>query len=69
MKLMKFHKYLSGIILRFHSVAMYFVDSQFPFWYFWKMTGKISVSLKQIWNFKVLNLAMAKVEKVNITVT
>jgi hypothetical protein len=31
---------LSGIILRFHSVAMYFVNVQFCFWYFQKMTAK-----------------------------
>ncbi len=30
----------NGIILCFHSVAMYFVDFQFCFRYFWKMTAK-----------------------------
>jgi hypothetical protein len=34
-----------------------------------KVDCKISVSFGQIWNSKVLNLAMAKVKKVNNTVT
>ncbi len=51
---------------------MYFVDFQFCFWYFRILSKddcKISVSFKQIWNFKVSNLTMAKVKKVNIAVT
>ncbi len=34
-----------------------------------KVDSKISVSFGQIRNFEVLNLAMAKVKKVNIAVT
>jgi hypothetical protein len=47
----------------------YFVDFWFHFWYFQKMTPKILVSFVQIQNFEVSNLAMAKVQKVNIAVT
>jgi hypothetical protein len=34
-----------------------------------KVDRKILVSFRQIQNFEILDLAMAKVEKVNITVT
>ncbi len=74
-KLMRFHKTndisqnFSGIILCFCSVAMYFVDFQFSFRYFQKMTAKFHISFEQIRNFKVSNLVMAKVEKVNMAVT
>ncbi len=43
----------------------YFVVFRFCFRYFWKMTAKFQFN----WNFKVSNLAMAKVQKVNIAVT
>ncbi len=34
-----------------------------------KVYPEISVSLGQVWNFEILDSAMAKVKKVNITVT
>jgi hypothetical protein len=68
----------SSITLGFREVAKYFGDFLFCFQYFQKMTAKfqfhlnrfkISVSFEQIQNFKVSNLAMAKVKKINIAVT
>ncbi len=69
---MRFHKTndiawnFSSVILDFCEIAKYFfwlsvlisVKMIAKFWFF-----------EQIWNFKVSNLAIAKVEKVNITVT
>jgi hypothetical protein len=59
----------SVIILGFHEVAKYYVDFQFCFLVLSKDDCKISVSLEQIQDFEVSNLAMAKVKEVNIAVT
>ncbi len=62
-----------GIILCFHSVLMYFVDFLFLFQCFWKLSTKfqfqILLSFGQIQNFKISDLIIAKVKKVNIAVT
>ncbi len=53
-KLTQFHEiswYFIGIILCFRSVAMYFVDFQFPFRCFWKLTAKFRFHLNR---FKIL---------------
>ncbi len=78
-KLTKFRKYLTkfpscfshisqnfdGILLFFHSISMYFVNFRLCFQCFQKLTAKF-------WShsdwFKISDLAMAKVEKVNIAV-
>ncbi len=62
---MKFH----GILLWFCSVFMNCVNFCFQFQCFWKVDCKILVSFELIWNFIISDLAMAKVEKVNTTVT
>jgi hypothetical protein len=59
----------SGITLGFCEVSKYFVDFLFHSWYFQKMTPKFLVLFVPIQNFEVSNLAMAKVQKVNIVVT
>ncbi len=72
---MRFHKTndisqnFSGKTLEFCEILKYFVDFQFRFQYFQKMTAKFQLLLKQIWNFKVSHFSMAKVKKVNIAVT
>jgi hypothetical protein len=72
---MRFHKTnhisqnFSGITLGFHKITKYFVDFQFLFQYFQKITAKILVLFEQIQNFEVLNLTWVKVKKVNIAIT
>jgi hypothetical protein len=66
---MTFHKILVVWTLDFREIAKYFVDFRFRFRYFQKLTAKFWFLLKQIQNFKVSNLAMVKVKKVNIAVT
>jgi hypothetical protein len=48
---------------------MHFVDFRFLLSVLSKVERKISVSFKPIQNFKILDLAMVKVKKINITVT
>jgi hypothetical protein len=72
---MRFHetndisRIFSGKTLGFCEVAKYFVDFQFRFRYFQKMTGKFQFHSNRFEIFEVSNLAMAKVKKVNIAVT
>ncbi len=67
-KLMRFHETNESsqnfldIILCFHWVEMYLAAFTF---HDLKVDCKISVSFRMLWNFKVLNLAMVKVKKVN----
>jgi hypothetical protein len=58
-----------GILLRIHSTWMYCVNFWFCLRSFRKFTTKISVSFEIVQNFEILDLAMAKVEKVNIADT
>jgi hypothetical protein len=62
-KLTQFHK-ISNFQLQFCSILMYFIDFCFCFWCFQKLTAKFGL----IWNFKISDLTMVKVEKVNIAV-
>ncbi len=59
----------NGIILCFHSVAMYFVDFQFRLRYFWKMTGKFQFGSNRFEILKFWTWRWRKLKKVNITVT
>ncbi len=74
-KLTKFHDTeemswnFIGIVLCFRSVAMYLVQFRFRFWCFQKLTAKFQFHSNRFENFKVSNLVMAKVKKVNIAVT
>jgi hypothetical protein len=55
--------YLDFILLQYISLTFGFAFS------FSKVYHKILVSFKMVQNFEILDLAMAKVEKVNITYT
>jgi hypothetical protein len=57
---------VSGVTLDFHEIAKYFVDFQFRFQYFEKMTAKFCFLSNRFKILKVSNLAMLKVKKVNI---
>jgi len=55
-----------GILLRFHSTLIYFINFWFCFRSFQKFTTRFWSLLK--W-FEILDLAMAKFEKVDIVFT
>jgi hypothetical protein len=61
-------KNFSGITLDFHDISKHFVDFQFYFQYFQKMTAKFQFHSNRFENFKISHFSMAKVKKVNIAV-
>ncbi len=58
----------SGKTVGFCEISKYFVDFQFRFWYFQKMTAKFQF-LSNISKLQSFTLLIAKVKKVNIAVT